>query len=89
MTKMADYKLKNSLKIFFSRTRMPMILKLGVKHQGLEPYKIDINHDLGMIDLFYGKVNLGCLCICIGKSEKMSFYDGKLAGNEQLTDLWL
>ena len=30
-----------------------MILKLGMKHQGMELYKIYIN-----LDLFYGKVNL-------------------------------
>ena len=35
-----------------------MILKLGVKHQGQELYKVYINHDL---DLFYNKVNLGRL----------------------------
>ena len=37
-----------------SRTRRPMILKLGMKKQAKELYKVCINHDL-----FYGKVNLG------------------------------
>ena len=49
MTKMAAMAInrkKKPLKIF-SRTRRPMILKLGVKHQGLELYKVYINHDLG------------------------------------------
>ena len=32
-----------------------MILKLGMKHQAIELYKVYINHDL---DLFHGKVNL-------------------------------
>ena len=32
-----------------------MILKLGVKHLGMELYKVYINHDPGMT--FYGKVN--------------------------------
>ena len=41
-------KKKNPLKIFFSRTRWPMILKLGMKHQGEELYKVYINHDPGM-----------------------------------------
>ena len=37
-----------------------MILKLGMKHLGMELYKMYINHDPGMtLDLFYGKVNLG------------------------------
>ena len=36
------------LKIFFSRTRRPLILKLGVKHQGDELFKVSVNHDLGM-----------------------------------------
>ena len=42
-----------------------MILKLGMKHLGMELYKVNINHDPGMIlsDLFYGKVNLGRPCI--------------------------
>ena len=35
------------LKIF-SRTRRPMIFKLGMKHQAMEPYKVCINHDPGM-----------------------------------------
>ena len=31
-----------------SRTRRPVILKLGMKHQGEELYKVYINHDPGM-----------------------------------------
>ena len=50
MTKMATMAInsKKPLKIFFSRTRGPLVLKLGMKHQGEELYKIYINHDLGM-----------------------------------------
>ena len=50
ITKMAAMAInsKNLLKIFFSRTRRPMILKLGVKHLGMEFYKFYINHDPGM-----------------------------------------
>ena len=47
-----------------------MILKLGMKHQAMEPYKNYINHDPGItltylddLDIFYGKVNLGRTCI--------------------------
>ena len=39
------YKYQKPLKIFFSRTRRPMILKLGMKHQAMELYKVYINRD--------------------------------------------
>ena len=47
MTKMAAMAInrKKHLKIFFSRTRRPMILKLGMKHQAMELYKVYINRD--------------------------------------------
>ena len=50
MTKMAAMAINNKkpLKIFFSRTRRPMILKLGMKHQAEKLYKVYINHDPGM-----------------------------------------
>ena len=50
MTKMAAMAINSKipLKIFFSRTRRPMILKLGMKHQGEELCKVYVNHDLGM-----------------------------------------
>ena len=41
------YKWQKPLNIF-SRTRRPMILKLGMKHQAMELYKVCINHDPGM-----------------------------------------
>ena len=47
MTKMAAMA-KKRLKIFFFRTRRPVILKLGMKHLGMELYKVYINHDPGM-----------------------------------------
>ena len=49
-TKMAAMAInsKKTFKIFFSRNRRPMILKLGMKQQGEELYKVYINHDLGM-----------------------------------------
>ena len=57
MTKMAAKPIygKNHSKIFSSRTRRPMILKLGMKHQAMELYKVYISHDP---DLFYGKINI-------------------------------
>ena len=47
LTKMAAMAInsKKKLKIFFSRTRRPMILKLGIKHQPMELYKVYINRD--------------------------------------------
>ena len=48
-----------------------MILKLGVKHLGMELYKVYINHDPGMTLTYYGKVNLGLPCIGMGKNRKM------------------
>ena len=40
------YIYQKPLKIFFFRTRRPMILKqLGMKHQGIELYNVCINHD--------------------------------------------
>ena len=49
MTKMATMAINNKkpLKMFFFRTRRPMILKLGMKHQGMELYRICIHHDPG------------------------------------------
>ena len=61
MTKMATMAINSkTFKNFFSRTRRPMILNLGMKHQAMEPYKVCINHDL---ELFYDKVSLGSPCI--------------------------
>ena len=49
MTKMAAMPIygKNIKKIF-SRTRSPMILKLGMYHWGLKLYKVYINDDPGL-----------------------------------------
>ena len=55
MTKMATIAINNkkSSKISIFRTRKPMILKLGMKHDGMELYKICINHDPGMTLTFF------------------------------------
>ena len=47
VTKMAAMAINSKvfLKIFFFRTRRPMILKLGIKYLGMELYKVNINHD--------------------------------------------
>ena len=48
MTKMAAMAInsKNFQKIFFYRTGM--ILKLGMKHQGMELFNVYVNYDPGM-----------------------------------------
>ena len=55
VTKMAAMAInrKKPLKIFFSRTRRPMILKLGMKHQAIELYKVCLNHDPEMTLTFF------------------------------------
>ena len=57
MTKMADMAInsKAPLKIVFSRTSRTMILKLDMKHQAMELYKLCINHDLGMTLTYFTK----------------------------------
>ena len=59
---------KKTSKIFFSRNGSPMILKLGMQHQGLKFYKVYMN-----VDLLYGKVTLGSLYVLMGKTVKKSF----------------
>ena len=51
MTKMAAMAItsKKPLKIFFSSTRTPMILILGMKHQAMKLSKVCINHDPGIM----------------------------------------
>ena len=50
MTKMAAIAInsKNLLKQFLPRSRGPMILKLSLKHQAIEFYKVGIHHNAGM-----------------------------------------
>ena len=50
MTKMAAMPIygKKTLKNLFSGTAGPIPIKLGVKHRGLWPIKVCINHDLGL-----------------------------------------
>ena len=86
MTKMAAMAInrKKPLKIFFSRTRRPMILRLGVKHQAMELYKVYINHDHGMTLTFLRQGQLRSPMHLNGKSRKITFNGRKLARNEQM-----
>ena len=54
MTKMAAMAINSkNLKIFSSRTRRPMSLKLDMTQQAIELYKIYMNHDPGMTLTFF------------------------------------
>ena len=57
-----------------------MILKLGVKHQAMELYKVYINHDHG----FLRQGQLKSLMHSNGKNRKNSFNGRKLSRNEQM-----
>ena len=60
------------LKKFCSRTKSPMILKLGMQHVGLKFHRIQINDDPGLpLTYFFYKVKFCCLCIWIGKTYKV------------------
>ena len=56
-----------------------MILKLGMKHQGIKFYKVYINHDPGMtlsyFTYFSSLVHLS-VCVCGGGGVEMPF-DGE------------
>ena len=86
MTKMAAMAInrKKHLKIILSGTRRPMILKLGVKHQRLEVYQVNINHDPGMTLTFLRQGQLRSPMHLNRKNRKMSFNGRKLARNEQI-----
>ena len=76
VTKMAAMPIygKNPSKIIFSETNRLISRKLGVRHQWLK-YS-NVYRPCDDLDQVYGKVNMGCLCIPIGKTVKMSF-EGK------------
>ena len=68
------------LKIFFSRTKRPMTLKLGMQHWVLEYYQVCSNDGPGWVDLdlFCGKVKFGSLCFCMGKKVKQWIFSGTI-----------
>ena len=57
MTKMAAMPIygKNPLKIFFSGTKGPMTMGLGMQHLGLRPNKVCSNDDLDLF-LWQGQI---------------------------------
>ena len=85
MTKMAAMPIygKNLKKIFFSGTKRPMTLKLGMQHRVLEYYQICSNDDPGLT-YFTARSNL---VPYVGKGKTMDFsetivvYDLKVGRN--------
>ena len=53
MTKMAATPIYGPLKIFFSGTKGPIILELGMQHRGLGLNKVCSNDDLGLTLTFF------------------------------------
>ena len=86
MTKMAAIAInsKKRLKNFFYRTRKPMILKLCMKHQCKELYKVYKNHDPGMTLTFLRQGQHRSLMHLNGEKWKNVIFLHKLAGNEQM-----
>ena len=67
-----------------------MILKLGMKHQAMELYKVYINHDLGMTLTFLQQGQLRPPMHLNGeKNRKMSFNGKKLARNKQMDRIFM
>ena len=59
---------KNSLEIFFSGTKGPLALGLGMQHQGLWPNKICSNDDLELtLTFFLLQGQICCLMLLYGK----------------------
>ena len=76
MTKMAATPIygKNPSKIFFSRTKGPMILWLGMWHWGLGPIIFYSNDDPRLIlTYFTGRLNLVPYAFLLGKTVRKSF----------------
>ena len=70
MTKMAAMAIyaKNLKKIFFSRTKRPMTLNLGMHRRVLEYYQVCSNDDTGLTWAYFtAKVKFGPSCFCMGK----------------------
>ena len=66
-----------------------MTLKLGMKHQAMELYKVCTNHDPGMTLTFLRQGQLGSPMHLNGKNRKMSFNGRKLARNERMDRIFM
>ena len=81
---------KNLKKIFFSRTKRPMTLKLGMQHRVLEYYQVCSNDDHGLtFTYFMARSNLVPYAFVWEKGKTMDFsetivvYDLKLATDDR------
>ena len=92
MTKMAAMPIygKNFKKIFFSGTKRPMTLKLGMQHRVLKYYQLCSNDDPGLIlTYFTAESNLVPYAFVWEKGKTMDFsetvviYDLKLATDDR------
>ena len=92
MTKMAAMPIygKNFKKIFFSGTKRPMSLKLGMQHRVLKYYRIYLNDDPGLtLTYFTPRSNLVPYAFVWEKGKAMDFsetavvYDLKLATDDR------
>ena len=73
--------------INLQRTRSPMILKLGMQHQGLKLYKVYINYDPGLtLTYFTTRSNSGAYTFEWGKTVTKSFNGEKLQKRTKLTE---
>ena len=76
MTKMAAMPIygKNLKKIFFSRTKWPMTLKLGMQHRVHEYYQVCSNDDRGLtLTYFTARSNLVPYAFVCEKGKTMDF----------------
>ena len=65
---------KNPLKIFFSRTRRPTTLGLGMKHRGCGAYQVCSNDDPGLtLTYFTSRSNLLPNAFKWGNFSKVEF----------------
>ena len=81
---------KKHLKIFFSGTKRPMTLKLGMQHRVLKYYQVCSNVDPGLtLTYFTTRSNLVPYAFVCQKgktmdfSETVAFYDLKLATDDR------
>ena len=64
-----------NLKIFFSETKRPMTLKLGMQHQVLEYYQVCSNDDPGLtLTYFTTRSNLVPYAFVWEKGKTMDFF---------------
>ena len=81
MTKMAFMPVygKNLKKIFFSGSKRPMTLNLGMQHWVLEYYQICLNDDNGLTLTYFSQGQIWSLMLLYGKKVKQSIFQKLLS----------